>query len=303
MKLENITRHLTSRGLLWISIPLVLGFAVPASADGLDASPGTRKLALEVSDKGWILFSARTPQGDYDLFVCRPDGSAKHNLTQTPAWSEYGGRFSPDGRRMLYRRQPKGPMLKPGEGISHDLWGVKGTLVIANADGSTPQPQGQDGDWPWASWSPDGRQIACLYKRDGTIRIFDLATKKLVKEMPRQGIFQQMFWSADGRRLCGTANVRGQDWNVVGLELETGKATLLSRGLNCTPDWFQGNPNRVIYSNRTPGLASDYGWTMLMQATADGKDRNLIYGERGRHIYYGCMSPDDKFVQIGRAHV
>jgi hypothetical protein len=51
----------------------------------------------------------------------------------------------------------------------------------------------------------------------------------------------------------------------------------------------------VIHSNRTPGLATDYGWTMLMEATADGQSRALIYGERGRHIYYGCTSPDDRY--------
>ena len=66
--------------------------------------------------------------------------------------------------------------------------------------------------------------------------------------------------------------------------------------LNCTPDWFQGDPNRVIYSNRTPALGNKYGWTMLMQATADGKSRTLIYGERDRHIYYGGTSPDDLYV-------
>ena len=73
------------------------------------------------------------------------------------------------------------------------------------------------------------------------------------------------------------------------------RAKLLTRALNCTADWFQGDPNRVIYSHRTPGLASGYGWTMLMQATADGKNRTLIYGERGRHIYYGCTSPDHQY--------
>jgi hypothetical protein len=114
--------------------------------------------------------------------------------------------------------------------------------------------------------------------------------------MPRQGIFQQLFWSPDGKRLCGTANVSGHDWNIVCLELATGKATLVSRGLNCTPDWFQGDPLGVIYSNRTPGLATDYGWTMLMQAAADGTGRSLVYGERGHHIYYGCTSPDDRYV-------
>jgi hypothetical protein len=34
---------------------------------------------------------------------------------------------------------------------------------------------------------------------------------------------------------------------------------------------------------------------MLMQASIDGQSRSLIYGERGRHIYYGCTSPDDKY--------
>jgi Tol biopolymer transport system component len=274
---------------------LLFGLATGAAAPSVPPDPGAAELAREIAPKGWILFSAKTPHGDYDLFLSRPDGSARRNLTQTPDANEFGGRFSPDGKKMLYRRQSRGGTAAV-EGINHDLWGTVGTLVIANADGSDPRPQGEAGGWPWASWSPDGKQIACLYKREGVIRIFDLATKKLVKELPRQGIFQQLFWSPDGRRLCGTANLNGQDWNVVSLELASGKELLLTRALNCTPDWFQGDANRVIYSNRTPGMGSEYGWTMLMQATADGKNRSLIYGERGRHIYYGCTSPDDQYV-------
>ena len=257
--------------------------------------PGARELAREVANKGWILFSAKSPPGDYDLFVSRPDGSGLRDITRTPDLDEFGGRFSPGGQKMLYRRLRKGGAANPGEGINHDLWGAMGALVIANADGSAAEAQGPEGGWPWASWSPDGKRIACLYKREGRIRIFDLASKALVREVPRQGIFQQMYWSPDGQRLCGTANLNGQDWNVVGLDLVTGKTTLLTRALNCTADWFQGDPNRVIYSHRTPGLASDYGWTMLMQATADGKSRTLIYAERDRHVYYGCTSPDNKY--------
>jgi len=179
--------------------------------------------------------------------------------------------------------------------MNHDSWGATGALVIADANGANPVAQGREGEWPWASWSSDGQQVACLEKRLGRIRIVELATKRVVKELPRQGIFQQMYWSPDGQRLVGTANVSGQDWNVVALELETGKVTLLTRQLNCTGDWFQNDSRRVIYSNRTPGLADDYGWTMLMQASADGQSRTLIYGERGRHIYYGCTSPDDRY--------
>jgi Tol biopolymer transport system component len=253
------------------------------------ADPDVERLAGEVAERGWILFAAKTSRGDYDLFLSRPDGSNLRNLTNTPQINEYGGRFSPDGSKVLYRR------LNKAEKINHDLWGQFGELVVANNDGSNPVAQGKSGEYPWASWSPDGRQIACLYRREGKIRILDFATRQVVKEMPRQGIFQQMFWSPDGKRLCGTANVNGADWNIITVDVETGKSTLLTRQLNCTPDWFNDS-RRVIYSNRTPGLADGYGWTMLMQATADGTTRTLVYAEREKHIYFGCTSPDDKYV-------
>lgn len=299
----NPKRVSTSFGLFHgcrAAFALLLGCAILDAAENAAPDPGASALASEVATKGWILFSARTPKGDYDLFLSRPDGSAVRNLTQTPDSNEYGARFSPDSKKMLYRCQNKPAADKQHEAVNHDLWGTTGAPIIANADGSDPQPQGEEGAWPWASWSADGKQIACLYKREGKIRIFDLATKNLVKEMPRQGIFQQLFWSPDGVRLCGTANIEGRDWNVISIDLASGKATTLTRALNCTPDWFQGDPNRVIYSNRTPGVGSEYGWTMLMQATADGKSRTLVYGERGRHIYFGCTSPDDKYVIFSR---
>jgi hypothetical protein len=192
---------------------------------------------------------------------------------------------------LLYRRLPKS-----SEGINHDLWGAMGELVLANADGSGSCVMGKAGEWPWASWSPDGKQLACLYKREGKIRILDAVTGSIVRELPRKGIFQQLFWSGDGKRLCGTANFSGQDWSILSVELTSGQATQVSRNLCCTPDWFQGDPTRIIYSCRIPGVGTDYGWTMLMQANVDGKSRSLLYSERGRHIYYGCTSPDDKYV-------
>ena len=282
------------------SVLLLAAVGIAAAAEETPASktaeakppdPAAERLAGEVAGKGWIVFSAKTEKGDYDLFVCRPDGSSRRNITNTPEFSEFGGRFAPDGKKMLYRR------LKKGAEVHHDKWGSVGTLVVADADGSHPVAQGADGELPWASWAGDCRRFACL---EDQIRIRDTETKKVLQEMPRQGIFQQMYWSPDGKRLCGTANVSGRQWNVVSIELDSGKATLLTRKLNCTPDWFQHDPLRVVYCNRTPGIANGYGFTMLMQATADGKGRTLIYGELGRHVYYGCTSPDDKYVVFSR---
>ena len=44
--------------------------------------------------------------GDWDLFLCRPDGSQPRNITQTPDYNDFAPQFSRDGRRLLYRRIP-----------------------------------------------------------------------------------------------------------------------------------------------------------------------------------------------------
>lgn len=264
--------------------------------------PEVRRLYNELANKGWIIYSAMTEKGDYDLFISRPNGTSVRNLTRTPGSNELGARFFADGKRILYRRVTT---LKPKVDYRELTYGV---LVIANADGSNPRDIGGEGDYPWATLSPDGKQIACLYKKEGKMRIFDLATLKMLKEMPRQGIFWQLGWSPDGKEFCGTANLAGQEWNVVTYGVESGKLTLISRVLNCTPDWFPDSRG-CIYSHRNPSLASDdggvakkvgnepnYSWTMIMMADREGKDRKLVVAEQYRHLYFACLSPDNKYV-------
>ncbi len=287
-------------------IAILTSYSVLFGAD----DPVVKELGKEIAAQGWIVFSGHPAEieagkliekhkdrGPFDLYLVRPDGSCLRNITNTPDFHELGGLFSQDGKKLLYRKVPK---VKP---INHNQWGILGSLVIADANGSCRVVHGKDGEFPWASFGPQDKQIACLYKRDGKIRFFDLASKKMVREIPNKGIFQQLFWSPDGKRLVGTANIAGRNWNIVSVYAKTGKATLLTRALNCTPDWFQNDPERVIYSNRNPALFpgkyNNYGLTMLMQATADGKSRKLIYGNHKKHCYYGCTSPDDKYVLFG----
>ncbi len=264
-------------------------------------------LREDVRARGWIVFAAHPAEvatgkliksmkrrGPLDLYLARPDGSQLRNITRSNEYHEFGGRFSPDRTKLLYRR------LTSSATINHDRWGAMGQLVIADANGSNPQPVGRPGELPWASWSPDMNRFACLYRKHGKIRIVDTQTRQIVRELSTQGIYQQLFWSPDGKRLVGTANRAGRQWNVVSINLATEKLTVLTRALNCTPDWFQGNAERVIYSNRNPALFpgkyNNYGLTMLMQATADGRRRRLIYGNVHKHVYYGCTSPDDRYI-------
>jgi Tol biopolymer transport system component len=253
------------------------------------ADPAVGRLADEVRTRGWIVFSAKSERGDWDLFACRPDGSDRRNITRTPETNEAAPQFSRDGTRLLYRRLPK------GEPIDGNHYGTQGELVLAAADGSHPQPLGARGDYPWASWSPDGKQLVCLTRKG--IVFLEAATRQVIRTMPRKGFFQQLTWSPDGQWLSGVANSFGAGWSVARMEVATGVATAVSGADCCTPDWFP-DCRAIIFSNRPAGQTENNGngWTQLWMARPGGTDRKLVYGEDGRHVYGGQVSPDGKYV-------
>jgi Tol biopolymer transport system component len=268
-----------------IFLMLLVGTAHPTSQDEQVA-----QLAKEVGGKGWIVYASRGENGTWDLFLMRPDGSERRNITNTPDYEEGGPRFSPDGTKLLYRRFAKGTV------IHHDLWGFQGCLMIAESDGSKPVQIGGDREFPWASWSPDGRQIACLAQKEG-IQVIDLETKKVVRQLPRKGIYQQLFWSPDGQWFCGVANARMM-WTVARMNAQTGELNIVHEFQSCTPDWFHDS-RHIIYPCRPAGQKG-YGFTQLWMSDGEGKEARMIYGEDGFHIYGGALSPDDKYVLFTR---
>jgi Tol biopolymer transport system component len=272
-----------------IGLATVRTAAQPTDPDSSGTIPAIREMADEVGAKGWIVYASRSDKGDWDLFVCRPDGSAVRNITATADYNEFSPQFSRDGRQLLYRRMAR------NEKIDNNDHGTQGELILANSDGTEPRVFGPEGEYPWASWSLDGKQIACLSIKG--ISIVDIAERKTVRTLERKGFFQQMTWSPDGLWLVGVANSFGTGWSIARIELATGSANAVNRVDCCTPDWF-GNSRQVIFSWRPPGQKANkgYGWTQLWMADAEGKSRGLVYGEDGRHVYGGHVSPDGHYV-------
>jgi Tol biopolymer transport system component len=252
------------------------------------ADEGVADLAREVADKGWIVYSTRADNGSWDLFLSRPDGSVSRNLTDSPDYEEVAPRLAPNGTRVLYRRLPKGTE------INHDMWGFQGELIIAKPDGTGAVVYGAEGEYPWACWSGDGKRIVCLERKG--IKVVNLGTRDIVRELPRNGIYQQLFASADGKWFCGTGNIQNASWNVVRMNAEDGAVNAVHIFQSCTPDWFPDS-ERIIFSSRPSQRSNDgYGWTQLWMANADGTHAGLIYGEEGSHIYGGSVSPDGQYV-------
>ena len=247
-----------------------------------------RELAAEVSQKGWIVYSARTKTGDWDLFLMRPDGSRRRNITNTPKSNEAAARFSNDGKRLLFRR------LKRDSQISHSNHGQQGRLVIAQADGTNPVAYGKEGQFPWACWGPNDQRLACLTPRG--IEIIDIASKRVLRKLNRQRMFQRFFWSPDGKWFVGTANSFGSGWTIVRMNAISGAVNMVHQGYCCTGSWLPDS-KRVIYAHR-PNVPGIYRETQLWMADGDGRNRQLIYGADARHMYYGTVSPDLWYVVL-----
>ncbi len=280
-------RHPTAPFLALAGALAALFGSATTSASAPD--PAVAQLQAEVRHKGWIAFGARSKAGDWDLFACRPDGSDVRALTSTPEFNEFSPQFSRDGRKLLYRRVPR------EETIDNNRHGEQGQLVLANADGSSPTVLGKAGELTWASFNPEATCIASLSIKG--VSIIDLATLQVIRTLPRQGFFQQMTWSPDGKWLVGVANSFGASWSIARMDLAGGEATAVNRVDCCTPDWFPDS-KEVIFSWRPPGQKGNggYGWTQLWRAPADGSSRRLVYAEDGRHVYGGNVSPDGLYV-------
>jgi Tol biopolymer transport system component len=277
-----------------LALGSVMVLLTPEQGPGANRSqdahdPAIARLAAEVHDRGWIVFCARSDQADWDLFLCRPDGSLVRNLTKTREFNEAAPQFSRDGSKLLYRRLPR------REPIDGNRYGAQGELVIARGDATNPVVVGKSGEYPWASWSPDGQQLACLSIRG--ISFLDVASRRVVRTLNRNGFFQQLTWSPDGKSLSGVANSFGSGWSVARMDASSGTAAVVSSVDCCTPDWFPDSRS-LIFSNRPPGQTENRGngWTQLWMADLEGKSPRLVYGEDGRHVYGGNVSPDGLFV-------
>lgn len=266
-----------------------MGLLLPAVACAATGGE-VERLAQEVRSLGRIAFSAVSPAGDWDMFVMRPDGSDRHKLMGTREFNEAGVRFSPDGRMLLCYRIPV------AEAVDNNSYGTY-ELVIARADGSRPEVMGRD--FPWASWGPDSKSIATL--RSGGIQIVDLATRKTVRTLPRQGFVQQLARAPDGLAFVGTANGLGPFWNIGWLDAGAGgrvRAVGETGRYNCTPDWMPDS-RHVLYARGI--VPNEGGRAELWMAGADGGDRRVLYAEPGRHIYGACASPDGRHLLFTRS--
>ena len=143
----------------------------------------------------------------HELFSMKPDGSDVKQHTHFKTVCTFGS-FSPDMKRIVYRKVIDGPAFQ------WDLSSIgrNSEVFVANADGSNEINVSKNAAFDgWPAWSPDGKLIAFSSNRAGpanTGQIFvvnpDGSGLRQLTSGP--GGFAQPSWSSDGRQILAYQN-------------------------------------------------------------------------------------------------
>jgi len=173
-----------------------------------------------------IAYTAGLGSKSYTIWVISKDGENAKSITEG-----LGARWSPDGTRLAFLRNPK----KPGE---------KGTIWVVNSDGTGERMVVLESPAWELAWYPDGKSIAFASKRDGKWAIFrvnlDGTGLTRIASDERASVFSPLF-SPDGLQLLadGFPVRKSSEVPTSLMEAGAGNGTILLIDLT-------GHPTKVL---------------------------------------------------------
>ena len=196
-----------------------------------------------VSTTGRLAYAPYHHQVDlYWGLVDRPQ-EEHQRLTATTS-NNFGGRFSPDGRQILYYSNRSG---------NYELW------MVDRETGDERQLTDHPGIDIMADWSPDGREIVFASNREGTLQVWVVAVEGgRMRRLSQKSIptrakpqFSNLRWSPDGRTIgfLGPGEAGGVLW-MVDARGEN-ERSLLSGVIGF--DWYRDNRHIVYTRNAEDG--------------------------------------------------
>ena len=198
-----------------------------------------------VSRDGSVAYTEYTHQ--VDLYWGRVDQPAeKHQRLTSHTHSNFGGRISPDGRRVAYHSDRTG---------NWDLW------LLDRETGAERNLTNHPATDIMGDWSPDGRQIVFLSGREGGLHVWGLDVdsghvRRISEKAQVPGVNDQFSgprWSPDGSAIGFVAVGETEQalW-VVDPQGRNERAVLPAvSGF----DWYRGS--RIVVYTRKAGDTSD----------------------------------------------
>ena len=220
--------------------------------------------------------------GNYEIYVMRLDGSGVTQLTHDATLDSWWPRISPDRKRILFYRDPKG---------AHDSDFTATRLWMMNADGSDARelrPKGADG-WEQqghAEWSPDGSQLVMfggsrtnpqiyVTKSDGT------APRQLTT---RPGTNIDPSFSRDGATVvfvgCAQAVCFEKDYEIFSMPARGGEAKrLTNNSLRDHDPYFSPDGGTIAWLEETETTGPAGVWN-IERMRADGTAQGHITDDK-----------------------
>lgn len=284
-------------------IPLMMAAVLTACGGGGDDS-GTPPPAVQPLGADKLVFDSDRI-GNHEIFMMRNDGATTVQLTSDASYENWWPRLSPDRRKLLFYRSPRG---KPERYDLASLW-------IINVDGSgltQLRAQGADG---WAlqghgEWSPDGSAIA-MFGGTATspqIYITDSSGRNPRQLTARPGVNTDVSWSPDGRTIlfngCPTSTCSPADYEIYAMPSAGGAETRLTFDhLEDYDPYFSPDGTKIAWLTKSdPAAWNGLGAWGISVMNADGShpawlidDGNInskpAWSLDGQSIYFHRMEP------------
>jgi Tol biopolymer transport system component len=257
--------------------------------------------------------------GNQEIFAMKTDGSGARRLTNDAAYDNWWPRISPDRKKILFYRAPKGNSENYAQA---SLWAI-------NADGSAPTQLRAQGTSGWtqqghAEWSPDGSKIAMFGSVGSTLQIFvaDAQGQNAVAYTNRPGFNTDVSWSPNGQTLlfngCPSAACTRADYEIYAMPsaplatpIRLTNNTLADYDPYFSPDGTQIAWLQTVNPSAFPTPGGNLGAWAIRIAQADGSNaRDLIndgqinskpaWSLDGRTIYFHRMEPPDYRFRVFR---
>ena len=273
---------------------LSAGVAVGTLLFAAAASNAASRSTAFPGRNGEIVFSGLLrANGDYDLYLVRPDGTRLRRLTKGAGFERYPA-WSPDGNWLAYVSN----RTKPRNESAYELY-----LVRPNGSGFRRLTRDRWIDDQLA-WSPDGKRLVFGSNRlSGRFGIW-------VMKIDRTGAVRLSadgalpVWAPDGKTIAFLRAPKGYDeiWsmNADGTgrrQLTTPPSMGEDQGTDSMPDWSPAS-DEIVFTRRYRGRSD------LYVIRADGSGLRRLTKEAGMHAW-PAWSPDGKrilFVRTLRKH-
>jgi hypothetical protein len=244
-----------------------------------------------------ILWSSNR-NGNHELYLLDLRAQSLRRLTNHPN-VDYFGRFSPDGRQVLFlRSQREG--VSPRETTAWDVF-------LVNVNGAEERRIARNGYHP--TWTADGKGI--VFNRESQVFRYDMGTGQETLlldgqlEFPGLSEIGDFELGPDGRRLgfglrgrfAGRHGLEGPFSGAVVFDLSARTLVTLTRDQACQTTWAPDG--RGLYWIETGGN----GGTRVMTGQADGGGRRVFMDLPGRysHEYFPKLSNDGRWLIWGAA--